>query len=572
MTPPEPGEARIMSPRWAAGLIALLGLALYLPGLGSEILRSPLEVKYALVARQMLDGAPLLVPRIFGELYPDKPPLYFWTTAALGWLAGGIDETTARLPAALAAVGALLMVHRLGTDLFGPRAGLMAACALATSNLFFWYARQGHPDQFLIAFVTLACLGLWRSLHAGTHRAGWTTLAYGAMGIGVLSKGLLGALLPLLAATTYLLLTGSVRAMPARLHLRLGLPVFFAVVLAWYGPAVAHTGRDYLYETLIHQHLSRYVRAWEHQEPWYYYLGQFPVQFLPWALFLPGALVLGWRSRRAASGRSGPGSSRPPADPGIPGTQPVIFPLAWFASGFLLFSLSGSKRGAYLLPLYPAAALLVGWLWARSLATRDRSRWLGLPLTALGAAAALLALVLAIVPRRVIVARIGPASRADTLVPAEPWQLVGIVALLLAGAAGLLWAWRRDRPGAAFATLVAAQAVVLLGVTTVRAPQYEARLPIRTLAARVRQAVPPGRPVIITLRGHNLLAAFYVDRPVALRAGTEPVLAARRSAAEPGYALVDGDAAILGQPGIHTLAEAWLGREHVVFVRVDPAP
>ncbi|HEV8674513.1 MAG TPA: glycosyltransferase family 39 protein, partial [Methylomirabilota bacterium] len=130
---------------WAVALVLGLGLALYLPALGVEILRSPLEVKYALVAREMLHGSsPLLVPHLFGVLYPDKPPLYFWVTAAFGWLAGGeVRELTARLPAALAAIAGLLLVYRLGADLFGPRAGLLSACILATANLFFWYARQG---------------------------------------------------------------------------------------------------------------------------------------------------------------------------------------------------------------------------------------------------------------------------------------------------------------------------------------------------------------------------------------------------------------------------------------------
>src|SRR5262249_49167466 len=88
--PRRPGtiDAVRSPPLAGAVLVALLGLALYLPGLATEILRPPLEAKHALVAQEMLDGGPRLVPHFFGELFADKPPLYFWATAALGWLRG----------------------------------------------------------------------------------------------------------------------------------------------------------------------------------------------------------------------------------------------------------------------------------------------------------------------------------------------------------------------------------------------------------------------------------------------------------------------------------------------------
>ncbi|MGH7263737.1 MAG: ArnT family glycosyltransferase, partial [Candidatus Rokuibacteriota bacterium] len=330
----------------AAAPLALLalGLVLYLPGLGSEVLRHPLEAKYALAAREMLDGGPLLVPHLHGELYPDKPPLYFWVTVALGRLAGGeITELTARLPAALAAVAGLLVTWTLGRALFGPRAGVLSAVVLATSNLFFWYARQGHPDQFLSLFVSLACLAFWRGLASDDRRArAWTAGAYAAMALAVLSKGLLGLVLPVLAVAGHLALTGPARAVPARLRLAPGLALFLAIVLAWYAPAVTRHGMPYLHESLVRQHLVRFADSWAHPASWYFYLGEFPAAFLPWVLFFPGAVVLGWRARREA-----------------PGQRPILFPLAWFATGLLFFTLSSGKRSAYLLPLFPPAALAV---------------------------------------------------------------------------------------------------------------------------------------------------------------------------------------------------------------------
>ncbi|MBI2468685.1 MAG: glycosyltransferase family 39 protein, partial [Candidatus Rokubacteria bacterium] len=459
--------------------------------------------------------------------------------------------------AAAGALATLLLVYRLGTDLFGARAGLLSALVLATSNLFFWYARQGHPDQFLTAFVTLACLGLWRGLGSGGAR--WAVVAYAAMALGVLSKGLLGLVLPLLAGATYLLATGPARRVPARLRPGLGLAVFLAVVLLWFGPAVAQNGPSYLYETLVRQHLVRYAATWAHSGAWYYYLGEFPAEFFPWVLFLPGAMVLGWRSGLGGAGGDAGSDGGP--------LQPFRFPLAWFASGFVFFSLSTSKRGAYLLPLYPAAALMVGWLWDRALAGPRRPGWVGVPLGLVSGAAALLAVGLAVTPRRLI-----PGRMVDTLVPADPASLAAFVALLLAGALAVWLPWHRGWPAATFGVLVGVLGALLLAVATVRGPQYEARFPVRDFAARVRAAVPPGLPLLSLLEDYNFIVAFYLERPIQPLPGLSELLAVR-SPTEPRYALVDNDdGEVLEHRGVVPLEETRLGPKRVVLVRLDPLP
>ena len=536
-----------------AGLVALLALALYLPGLGTEILRHPLEAKYALVAREMLEGGPWLVPHVYGEIFPDKPPLYFWAVAGLGWRAGGrIDEVTARLPAAAAALAGVLAVWALGRALFSARVGLLAGAALATSNLYFWYARQGHMDQFLTAFVALACLGLWRRFEAGTARAAaaWAAVAYAAMALGVLSKGLIGLAVPLLAGAGYLAATGPLRRVPARLGLAPGLPVFLLVVLAWFGPAVAEYGAGYFYEAAIRQHFARYARTWSHAGPWYYYFGEFPVGFLPWVLFLPGALVLAWRARA----QDGP----------APGQQPVLFPLAWFVTGFVFFSLSSGKRGPYLLPIYPAAALLIGWLWDRALGNPRRSPWVGVPLGAVCGVAVALAGVVLLVPHRFV-----PGHRIDTLLPVDPRALAGTVALLVAGATLVWLLGRRGHAAATFGTLVVVQVGLLLAVASVRAVRYESDFPVRAFAARVRAAVPPGEPVYSLFETYNNVVAFYLGRPLRPLSGADALAEVRRHG-QPIFVLVGPGGAPDGEPAL-PLAQATLERRHLLtLVRLEP--
>jgi 4-amino-4-deoxy-L-arabinose transferase-like glycosyltransferase len=516
-------------PAVAAAFLATLALALYLPGLGAEILRHPLEAKYALVAREMLAGGPWLVPHVYGELFADKPPLHFWLTAALGWLWGGrIDEVTARLPAVAAAVAGVLLIHRLGRDLFGSRAGFLAAAVLATGNLFFWYARQGHLDQLLTTFVTLACLGLWRGLTAPTARRAttWMAVGYAAMGLAVLAKGLIGLAVPLLAVTGYLALTGPIRALPARLRLDVGAPVFLGVVLAWFAPAVARYGLGYFYEALVRQHFVRYADTWAHAKPLFYYFGEFPAGFFPWVVFLPGALALAWRSGREA-------------DATMPAARAPLFPLVWFSAGFVFFSLASGKRGAYLLPLYPAAALLVGWLVDRVLSGRADRRWIGVPLTLVCAAAALIGLALAVIPRETIV-RGGRSHTVPSLWPADLHLALGGAAVLLAAAAILFGAWRARRATLALGVLVALQSAVLLSAATLRAARYEEDFPARAFAARIQAAVPPGEPVLSLAGDYDNIVAFYLDRRLQPVGAREARVAVGR-AGSPVFLLVGPD-------------------------------
>ena len=554
-----------MRPRgWSPYLVVLaLGALLYLPALGREILRHPLEAKYALAAREMLHGGPWLVAHLFGEIYPDKPPLYFWATAGVATVRGGhLDETTARLPAVAGGLATLALTLALGQILFGRTAGLAAAAALATSGLFFWYARQGHPDQFLTAGVTLAYLALWRSFEAspGRRRTAWISVAYAAMALAVMSKGLLGLVLPLLGAALYLALIGPLRAVPGRLGLGPGLPIFALIVLAWYGPAVARYGTDYLRETIVHHQIERYANAFVHHGPWYYYVPEFTTGFLPWSLFVPGAVALAWQAWRA---------SRVPRDraareDGAAGEPAAaLFLLCWFVTGVVFFSLSRGKRGAYLLPLYPAAALLVGWIWARAITAGRGSRWLGVPVALLAGVAVALGLGVLLVPRDLI-----PGRMVDTLVPADPaWQ--GAVAVaLLAGAVTVWGTWRRGRPGATLAVIVAVQGLCLLTVAYIRAPQYEARYPARELAGRLAAAVPPGEPLFSLLGDYDYLLAFYLDRPITPLVSSSDLLKPLRGAAR--LVLVDqGDREVLGAQGVHVLAEGQLGPKRIVLVRVD---
>ena len=186
-----------------------------------------------------------------------------------------------------------------------------------------------------------------------------------------------------------------------------------------------------------------------------------------------------------------------------------------------------------------------------------------MPVTLLAAVAAILALGVLLLPRRLI-----PGRMVDTLVPADPvWQIAAAL-VLLAGAAAIWLTWRRGRPGATFVAVVLAAAVSLLGATLVRAPQYEARYGARDLAARIAAEVPPGEPLFSLLDDYDYLLAFYLDRRITPLLGPSELLATLRDG--PHLALLDNnDRALLAQPGVTVLTEGRLGPKRVVLVRLD---
>ena len=360
----------------AAALIAALTLPQFLCGLGDRHIWIPLEARYALVSREMLETRQWILPHLGGEVYADKPPLLFWSIAFIASLASGVTEWTARLPTALAAVGVCLLTWRLGTRLFSPSAGLMAALVLATSGGFFWSGRQALPDMLLTLWMTGAFSALWKWFSDQRPQA--ALLAGTCMGLATLTKGPVGLVLPALTGLVYLTVQRQLLKLSGKNTL-ICLGAFLGVTLSWFVPAMVLGGMEYGHATLVHHSLERYVRAWEHSAPWYFYLGAFPAEFLPWTLFLPQALLAAakWPQHQ--------------------GRQGGWFAFCWWLTILGFFSISSGKRDIYILPAFPAAALLVGGLWSHCWRRpHDQlSRWtFGLPTLLLALPLYALALVI----------------------------------------------------------------------------------------------------------------------------------------------------------------------------------
>ncbi len=359
---------------WKTYLVAgLFSLAVALPFLGGPPLFDPDEGYYPATAQEMLERGDWLDPVFNGEPRWGKP-VGFYLADVLSFELFGQSEWAARLPSVLAGLALVLATVGLAGRLHGPRAALYAGLAAATALQSAVYHRAAVPDMLLAAGVALSLLGYvfrWTASREGEDR-GWFLLLYGGAGLAFLAKGPLGAGLPGLVALLHLLSTRRLGEL-GRYRLLSGTALFLLIVAPWYGWMTWRHGSAFLEESLLQQNVLRYAtNRWEHSGPLWYYLPVLLAGAFPWtAAFLRGA----WLSGRAALGR---GEGNPAVE---------RFVLAWLAGMLIFFSLSRSKLPNYVLPLYPAVALLAGLALARLERAGSRRQAWGLALpTALLAA------------------------------------------------------------------------------------------------------------------------------------------------------------------------------------------
>ncbi len=468
---------------WNAPLLLLLaGGILFFWRLGSHDLWPPDEPRFALVAREMLDrGDPVVLSMNHG-LYTDKPPLFFWAIDGFALLRGGVDEWAARLPSAVAATLTLLLILGFGARIYDTRTGLLAALVFATSPQIAERARWASIDMTLDLFILGAIVLLWRARVRPDRARAAGRAAWILMGLATLAKGPVGVVLPLLAVLPAIMLETDWPAL-RRIVPPSGVLLYLAVTLAWLVPWAHRLGPGAALGVVWHQTAERYVDAWNGRNPVWYYLWQFPVNFAPWILFLPPAIVQAFgreeRERRSTA----------------------LFLTTWITAHFLFFSFSTGKRGLYIIPLYPAASLLVARLFARA-AGKDgvlARRGLWPPLVLWAALAASLAVILPAVIAR----------RYPDLVPAA----AGIGALLLTGSVLALVFERRGRQSLVPWPLIGSMMAVLLLIVAVVVPWGERYQNLGRFASRLKEALRPGVPFGTTEQKREAWV-FYTGRVV----------------------------------------------------------
>jgi 4-amino-4-deoxy-L-arabinose transferase-like glycosyltransferase len=367
--------SRVYPQRWSQ-IVLLAGFCLifFFVNLNQWDLWNPDEPRYAEVAREMVNGGDWVLMHNNGNMYTDKPPLFFWMVAFSSFLTGGFTSFSARFPSAFFGTLTVLLTFLLGKRTYSSRTGLLAGLILATAGEFTYLSTRANIDATLALFTTASLFCFWewnrsRTEGGGTElnrgRKRWIYGFYAAMSFATMTKGPVGFVLPLLVAVVFLLSHRDWKSRLKGIRLVSGLALMMGLVLCWYLPAVLKGGREYLDATLFKHSIDRFSTGWSHVKPFYYYLINFPLGFLPWVIFLPGAVVYGFSRELIGKKRE------------------FLFLLTWFVVIFVFFSISKGKRSLYLLPLYPAAAVMVGKLVEDIIShqmERFRREWIRYPL------------------------------------------------------------------------------------------------------------------------------------------------------------------------------------------------
>jgi 4-amino-4-deoxy-L-arabinose transferase-like glycosyltransferase len=398
-------------------LAAFVLVWLYVLGIRSLV--PPDEGRYAEMAREMLASGDWVTTRLNGIKYFEKPPLQTWMNA-LSFAAFGLGEWQARLWTGLCGLGGVLLAGYTGRRLFGARAGFYAALALGSS--LFWVA-SGQIDSLdmglsgMMSIALCALLIAQRDDATPAEQRNWMLLCWAGMALAVLAKGLIGLVLPGAVLVLYTLAARD-WGIWSRLHLVKGLLLFFAIATPWF-VLVGLKNPEQPHFFFIHEHFERFLLKTHHREgAWYYFFVMLIPGIMPWLGVLPQALVTAVRRERGTF-------------------QPKLMLLVWAGFIFFFFSYSSSKLPGYILPIFPALALLIAVYLENA---SRRQRMLGAVLLLLVGLAGLAA-----VPQMAHMA-VRHASERALLEAYQPWVLGAGIVAAAGGALALLHArhLRRD--------------------------------------------------------------------------------------------------------------------------------
>ncbi len=298
-------------------------------------------LKYAEVGREILECNDWVILHEAGKIYAHKPPLHFWKIAG-SYAIFGVNPFAARLPAALFALGGVLLTYAFGQRLLHNREiAVLAAVMLFSAYGYFWWARRTRIDMEFAILLSFSLVLFWFGVEAASRRR--KTILYGAFwfttGLAFLDKGPVAAV-NLAIVLPYCVLTartaGTGRIAPARFALTA--PMLLLPVLAWIIPLVAHPEFDRFKEAYDQ------IVILKGREGPFYYLGQLPAKLFPLTPFVALGVWGYLRYRRTMANR-----------------RAVEFLLLWLGVYVVLLHLTSYRDHRYLLPTFLPSALFSAW-------------------------------------------------------------------------------------------------------------------------------------------------------------------------------------------------------------------
>jgi 4-amino-4-deoxy-L-arabinose transferase-like glycosyltransferase len=482
-----------MSKRHYPFIILLFALPLFFYKLGGLALVGPDEPRYAQVAREMFERSDWITPTLLGDTWFEKPALLYWMIISFYHLIG-VNEWAARLPNALLATVNLFIIYLVAKRVGGDRYGFWSAIALATSGLYFGFARAASFDMTL-TFTFTAALSLFHladTTEEKTLRRAYLYGFYAAVGLSLLAKGLVGIVLIGAIVGLYIIVTGQWRDI-LRFYPFSGFLIFLLVAGLWYGPVIARHGWLFVEEFFIQHHFERYTtNRYHHPGPVYFFVAIIVAGVAPWSLLLVGRTVRALR-RFTASPRREFSSFAPRLMDRR--ERLILLALIWILVPLLFFSFSTSKLPGYILPAFPALALIIAAEIEAILKAGEKIRNNGL---LIGTVVLLVGVGLAL--------SFFAHKEFQTGMPAQ--LLLAFVPI--ATAAGLLLACRRGSAGFSVAVLAAMSPLLVVAIASLLFPGIENKSSLAPLA-RVAAGQMRGDEKIIFFNYLQYSPLFYAN-------------------------------------------------------------
>jgi 4-amino-4-deoxy-L-arabinose transferase-like glycosyltransferase len=439
-------------------LLLLLCTVVYIAPLGLRDMWYPDEPDIAEVAQAMHVSGDWVAPRRMGVIWVDYPPMIYWVGSISSHLFGGMTEFALRLPIALSAILLVLVTCAIVSRWFDPRTGLWTGFVLATFTEFVFEAICYRTDMLFASFIGIGMLIY--ATGAGERPRLWLRAAgFALLGLAILAKGPLGLLLPGLVLTLW---HGARREWRRLFELAPLALVSIAIALPWYVACARAMGVETFLGEIMAQNFQRFQSGFRgHAQPFHYYFTEIWFDLIPWALLLPFAI---WWIVRSGLWRN----------------RYLQLALWWFGTFFVFLSLAETKRLVYMLPAYPAAALLYGRYFNAIGETESSHPKPDLrPVRVLTALAVVLFLIggVALLVGAVATETIAERAALDTLETQVAMGLRWALALVgVAATAGAVWmgqAWRRDKQHTVLVRMGVSVMVLYLGASMLLFPPFD---------------------------------------------------------------------------------------------------
>ncbi len=498
-----------LSVRWIA--IITVAIALFIAffwRLDSIGLVDETEPLFAEASRQMYATGDWITPYFNGETRFDKPPLVYWGMA-LCFHIFGVGEWGVRLPSALAAAGlagfSFYTLLRFGyshgnktADIANKQqaftlAALVSAVAMGLHPETLVWARTGVSDMLLSGCIGAALLCFFWGY---AQESRWYYGFYLFIALAVLDKGPVGVVIPGLVVTVFAGYVGQIRNLLKEIKLLRGSLLTLLITMPWFIAVIAIHGQTYIDSFFGYHNYERFTDVVNgHAAPWYFYFAVVAIGFLPWSPGLPFAMA---RLQPFAIGYW----RRQPRE-----KQLGLFALIWFLAIFCFFTAAVTKLPSYVLPLMPAAAIMIGLMWAGPI---QRGTWISAALTIVFFGILAVASYLTptwlggdpVMPNLPELVKESQAMLHGSIV----WSLATLSGLGLLLVRKVRWVW-----AVSFIAFMVFTVVSILPIAQIADSQRQ--LPLRQLAQTIQAEQQPDETLAMVGFMKPSLA-FYTQRPI----------------------------------------------------------